>query len=288
MIAGALVRWHDGFGCLQPWPEFGHAPLAEHLASLAGGNPTALSRRTLDCCTADGAARRRGENLFRGMRIPPSHATLPALPSPEECDALCAQGFFSAKLKVPGTNRIDWIREFIELASRDDSLLFRLDFNASCTAAEFHRFVMELPAAVRERIEFAEDPAPYDSGQWRALRQMTKVPLAIDWITTSSPPAPDSFDLQVFKPACQEIPPEPGRFVITSAMDHPVGQLFAAWEAARRFDQVDVCGLLTHPLFEPDAFLERMRSDGPFLLPPEGTGLGFDDLLEKLPWKRLS
>jgi len=30
-----------------------------------------------------------------------------------------------------------------------------------------------------------------------------------------------------------------------------------------------------------------LRTDGARLLPPEGTGIGFDDLLERLPWQRL-
>jgi hypothetical protein len=31
-----------------------------------------------------------------------------------------------------------------------------------------------------------------------------------------------------------------------------------------------------------------MRADGAYLLPPEGTGFGFGDLLESLPWKKLA
>ena len=47
------------------------------------------------------------------------------------------------------------------------------------------------------------------------------------------------------------------------------------------------CGLLTHALYENDPFIERMRSAGPLLIAPEGTGIGFDDLIERLPWERL-
>jgi len=34
-------------------------------------------------------------------------------------------------------------------------------------------------------------------------------------------------------------------------------------------------------------FIERIEADGARLLPPRGTGIGFDDLLERLPWKSL-
>jgi hypothetical protein len=37
-------------------------------------------------------------------------------------------------------------------------------------------------------------------------------------------------------------------------------------------------------LYEPDAFIERIERDSARLLPPRGTGIGFDDLLEKLRW----
>jgi hypothetical protein len=39
---------------------------------------------------------------------------------------------------------------------------------------------------------------------------------------------------------------------------------------------------------EPDAFFERIRAEGSRLMPSGGSGFGFDDLLEKLPWKKLA
>ena len=81
------------------------------------------------------------------------------------------------------------------------------------------------------------------------------------------------------------------RVVLTSYMDHPVGQTFAAWEAARLGLQFPglpgVCGLQTHHLFEPDEFTEMLGPWSPAFQVPAGYGLGFDDLLEALPWTRL-
>ncbi|MGZ8789795.1 MAG: hypothetical protein ACXW4P_16385 [Thermoanaerobaculia bacterium] len=73
---------------------------------------------------------------------------------------------------------------------------------------------------------------------------------------------------------------------MTSYMDHAVGQFFAAYVAATH-DVNPRCGLMTHVLYEPDAFFERIERDGARLLPPRGTGIGFDDLLERLPWKSI-
>jgi hypothetical protein len=44
---------------------------------------------------------------------------------------------------------------------------------------------------------------------------------------------------------------------------------------------------MTHVLYEPDAFIERIECAGARLLPTKGTGLGFDDLLESLQWATL-
>ena len=45
----------------------------------------------------------------------------------------------------------------------------RLDFNASIDAAAFAALAPALP---RERIDFVEDPCPYDAATWRALRDL--------------------------------------------------------------------------------------------------------------------
>ncbi|RYD25544.1 MAG: hypothetical protein EOP86_27180, partial [Verrucomicrobiaceae bacterium] len=100
------------------------------------------------------------------------------------------------------------------------------------------------------------------------------------------------FAVRVLKPAVEAVSDRnrdrnlgPGvPVVFTSAMDHPVGQLFAAYEAARFGGPQLEAGLLTHRLFEADAFTEMLGSTGPVLRLPGGTGLGFDHLLESLPW----
>jgi O-succinylbenzoate synthase len=81
------------------------------------------------------------------------------------------------------------------------------------------------------------------------------------------------------------------RVVLTSYMDHPFGQAFAAWESARLGLQfpglVGMGGLQTHHLFEPDAFTEALGPWSPDFKVPPGRGIGFDDALDALPWTRL-
>ncbi|HKO59434.1 MAG TPA: hypothetical protein VJ276_26435, partial [Thermoanaerobaculia bacterium] len=154
----------------------------------------------------------------------------------------------------------------------------RIDYNALLSADEFLEVAASLPA---ERIDFIEDPCPYDAATWRMIRERTGLRLALDRGLEM-----EGVDVWVVKPAVQELGPPDRPIVITSYMDHPVGQLHAAFVAAQR--TTEVCGLVTHVLYEPNEFSESLRLDGARLVPPPGTGVGFDDALERLEWRRLA
>lgn len=250
---GALLRADDGFADIHPWPELGDEPLDVQLAMLAAGRTTPLSRASLHWARIDGEARRRGVSLFAGLVIPESH-----WPGPEPPPAFDT-------VKVKGVQPVP------------ENVRIRIDFNGRLSAAEFVHVAGRLP---RDRIDFIEDPCPYDERTWRALRERTGLRLALDRFEGVA-------DVLVHKPALHAtFPGFGGEIVVTSYMDHPVGQFFAAYVAAT--NRVSArCGLFTHPLYEPDAFIERIRSEGARLLPPGGTGLGFDDLLESLPWTKI-
>jgi O-succinylbenzoate synthase len=251
---GALIRVDDGFADVHPWAELGDLPLDEQLVRLARGETTSLTAASLRFAAIDAVARREGRSVFDGLTIPPSH--WPGADPPA--------GFDTVKLKS-----IDRIPDDVRL---------RIDFNATLTPDEFVRIAATLP---RERIDFIEDPCPYDATTWRTLRNRTGLRLALDRGTGT-----EDVDVLVVKPAVQEIPPSRAEIIVTSYMDHPLGQLCAAYAAANA-GITTTCGLVTHVLYEPDPFIERMRIDGARLVPPGGTGFGFDDLLEGLPWRRI-
>ena len=251
---GALIRVDGGVADVHPWPELGDLPLDEQLARLARGETTLLTEASLEFASIDAAARRDRRSLFDGLTIPPSHWPGPDPPAV----------FDTVKLK-----NIDVIPDRVRL---------RIDFNATLSADEFVRIAATLP---HERIDFIEDPCPYNASIWRELRAKTGLRLALDRRGSSS--EADSYDVLIVKPALDKIPCTNAEIVVTSYMDHPIGQLCAAYAAATAGTK-STCGLITHVLFENDPFIERMRIDGTRLVPPEGTGWGFDDLLEKLPW----
>jgi o-succinylbenzoate synthase len=263
---GALLRVGSGFADLHPWPELGDLDLDQQFELLRSGSPTAQTRASLALAAIDGEARERGVSLFEGLEIPPSHwpAAAGAVPP----------GFDTVKVKCgPTTRRVD-----LEPYSAQT---LRLDFNETLESIDAEP-LGELRGL---RIDFIEDPVPYQAEAWRALKEKSGLRLAIDRQV-----ATNGVDVLVHKPALSgvELPEFSGEIVVTSYMDHPVGQMGAAYVAAVHRDRLSPrCGLFTHPLFEADAFMDAIRSDGSTILAPEGTGIGFDEQLARLNWTRL-
>ena len=290
VLDGFLIRCGDGFGCVHPWPELGDPDIDELLAMLRDGRSHRLLKRAMDCAAQDGAARRSGRSLFcRGgfqppgmvdgggagspRYIPRSHATITG---DADFPALAAAGFTTVKLKTRGTDPgiVERVR-----AAAEARLRVRIDCNGTGIAA-----LRELrPWA--EWVDFIEDPEPYAAARWREIYGELGLPLALDRLDGADS---GGYEVRVLKPALETCEARGAPVVFTTCMDHPLGQMFAAWEASRYAGGQLEAGLLTHHLFEPDGFIEAVRSEGPELLAPGGTGLGFDALLEALPWERLS
>jgi O-succinylbenzoate synthase len=290
---GVLIRIDDGYGCIHPWPELGDPPLEKCLADLAGARRWPIVRRAIRCAEYDRAARQFEHSLFEEMEVPQSHATLVAMNAAELGRAMEA-GFSTVKLKA-GRDPHSEMKFLDEMSGEFPSLRWRLDFNESLAPEAAAEFLTGLGDRARAAIDFIEDPCPYSDSSWRALHQKTRMPLAVDREASTQSSAAQ---VMVIKPAIDEpfLLAEAAiahrqKVVLTSYMDHPLGQTFAAWEAARLGLQFlglpGLCGLQTHHLFEPDAFTECLGPWSPDFTAPAGNGLGFDDLLDALPWTRL-
>lgn len=280
---GALIRIDGGHGCIHPWPELGDDPLNVQLKLLKAGGDSPLISAAKECAAYDAQLRSESRGLPADL-IPASHWLVGPDDDPEFAKE---EGFQCAKIKASSVG--DETRSEIS-RWREAGFRVRLDFNESLAAGTFLPFWKELSSAERACIDFIEDPEEYSEAGWQRLR-MADVPLAVDrdaderWVPG---------DIYVMKPArpAQNVRSD-SRLLVTSYMDHAIGQMYAAHKAAElyegdlRYDRM-ACGLLSHRCFENDEFFEQVRCDGPRLLPVEGTGLGFDDLLKKLPWKRLA
>jgi O-succinylbenzoate synthase len=293
VFEGALIQTNGGYGCIHPWPELGDPPLEKCLADLAGERRWPIVRRALRCAEFDAVARRFEHSLFEEMEVPESHATLATNDIAEVARAVEA-GFSQVKLKF-GRDPAAEARFLDDMAAEYPALGWRLDFNESLEPDAAAEFLTGLRGQTREAIAFVEDPCPYSDTAWTALHRQTRVKLAVD---REAAPLSAAAQVMIIKPAIDEpfLLGEAAlrngqRVVVTDYMDHPLGQAFAAWEAARLGLQfpglVGLCGLQTHHLFEPDEFTEMLGPWSPAFQPPAGNGLGFDDLLDALPWTRL-
>lgn len=297
--AGALIRVEHpegpGYADLHPWPELGDAPLEEQLRSLLTSRPLALAERALAISETDARARAEGRSLFEGLEVPESHFLCSDIHSlsPSFLEGLARQGFTRVKVKAGRDTRAEG-RALRELARASSGpVLFRLDFNAKAGREELLGFVSEAGPAI-DRVDFLEDPLPWDPEAWLELKRLTGARLALDRAAPFGISPNPAVDLLVIKPAAQDpraVPREACGVprVYTSYLDHPVGQAAAAFEAAAavaRGETVEACGLLSHVVYEPSTFSGTLCAEGPRFRAAEGAGLGFAELLPSLKWER--
>jgi O-succinylbenzoate synthase len=297
VFPGALLRVGSGYGCVHPWPEFGDAPIHEQLSLLAQGKTTPVTAMALHCASIDGTAREADISLFQDLDIPRSHYSWSfAQDTRPQFEKVLAEGWPAIKAK--GYANYGETTRFLENCARmsdDPRLLFRVDFNACLTPDDFHKFIEFMPVRVYRQLDFVEDPFPYDPALWSASRDKWGVKLALDkgWRNGTT-----GFDSVVVKPARRDWRTVAERhsdkpLVLTSAMDHGLGQMYAAYQAAlarkEHGHRIGLCGLSTQHLFDADPFFERIRVTGGHMTPDlTGGGLGFGDVLEKLPWRPLT
>lgn len=291
---GALLRIGSGFANLHPWPELGDPTLEKCLSDLANARRWPLVRRAIRCAEMDGFAREQEFSLFEELEVPLSHATLPTLDD-EALTAAVAAGFDTVKLKL-GRNletEKNWI---IRAHQANPQLRWRFDFNETSEADVLLEWLAHFSRELRKQIDFLEDPCPYSETTWTRLRNESGIKLAVD---REAAPLSHAAQFQIIKPALDEpwliaeSAAQRGQLaVVTSYMDHPLGQAFAAWEAGRLALQfrglVQTCGLQTHHLWEKNPFSECLGAWSPTFNSPGGLGLGFDELFDQLPWKKLS
>jgi O-succinylbenzoate synthase len=305
---GALIRVeHDdgsiGYADVHPWSELGDEPLAIQIQKLANFETTELTQRSLELAALDSEARKAGVSAFQGLQVPNSHFLITDLKKNFQSELMKAfdEGYSTLKLKV-GRTVLSLNEDRVTLEKSISTLQnfrLRLDFNSQRNHIEVQEWLQSLTPALRQSIEFLEDPCPWNIGNWAQLRENGHVPLAIDheseeiFSTAESGPVAQLLADAIVKPAVQdpnEVVNTALRYVVTSYLDHPVGQLGAALEAgylASRV-QVGVCGLLSHTSYEKNSYSEAFPSKGPTLTPRLGDpGIGFTDLLEKENWQEL-
>jgi O-succinylbenzoate synthase len=275
---GALLRvpFTEGVGYADchPWESLGDSPLSEQLALLKEGKTTRLTARALHFARLDAEARSRGVNLFEGLEVPDSHFLLMDL-AREAPEGLL-------KIKLGKNPPIETLKRMFQHNCR-----VRLDFNNKLTRPAFESFLKAFEKE-KHKIEFCEDPFPYETKAWAEVQKQYGVPLACDQGSEQAIGEIDSAAYLIVKPAVQEESFFCGlqKIVVTSYLDHPLGQMAAAYVAGqlkRRYPtQVVACGLLSHLVYEENVFSRALPATAPRFAPPGGTGFGFDEQLAKI------
>ena len=299
---GALlrIRFPDesvGYADLCPFSEMGDRPLDFELRHIALSKPTDLGARSLYYAQKDAEARKRGIRLYDSTIRIKNHFLIPDILGfdLERVAKIEADGYTEFKIKmgrdlVAETEKVEHLSNRISPGTR-----LRLDFNCSMNRERFVEWFEKNQKWLRSVLEFIEDPFTYESKDWREISNKYNITFALDRAADPIVTEAAGAGVIVIKPAVQD--PEiivqrfidtDKKFVFTHHMDFPLGQMSAFYAAQSLFNgiqnQMLTCGLQHHDIYEGFTFQNAITADGPYILPPDGVGLGFDKLLESQTW----
>lgn len=274
---GVLLKVKSGAGVgycdVHPWPELGDDPLEKQIDLLKMGVLTPLTQNALEFARLDAEGRVAGRSLFQDLTVPDSHFLIKKLDDTacQLVEGAISEGFQTFKVKLGS----DLSREltFLQPLLGFKGTKWRLDFNGSLTADKFNLILQADLSA--DAIEFCEDPAPHTLPSF-------PYPTAVDWEKFQP------YDYRVVKPAVDpwQLIKDSKPLIFTTYLGHPLGQAADAFAAANCQCR-EVCGLLSHRVYVKNQFSEELSWWGPEWRSPRGTGLGFDEQLNRLEWKRL-
>lgn len=295
---GALLKVEDGgfagYADLHPLIEFGDLSLADHLKSLKSASPSLLAERSLHLAYKDLQARKSKMSLIRNQKLKNNFMIADILSF--DFDQLQKlEDFKTLKIKVGR----DWKKEAEALNElKAYPFRVRLDANSSFTANSFHDFLYLLEDAFLEKIEYIEDPTPYELNSWREFQK--QVPVAIDFeLEKASKTLMDAgFSVVILKSSRQNVEDLVDKSIaanlkitFTSSMDHLVGiahGVAIAESYKNKYpENVLDSGFLTYELFEEDEFSREVSIKDTSLHFPSGFGIGFSKELEACHWKEL-
>ncbi len=267
---GALLKVYfpegiAGYADCHPWAELGDLPLKEQIEKLRKGEFTDLTERSLHFARIDAEARANDVSLFENVTLPKSHWLV--------CDQAIPDSYSHLKFKDP-----QLLLSVLPMLGNHQKV--RFDSNAKFTEIGCRNFLEKVQLWI-DLFDFIEDPFPFDRQSWKTFESQYQVAFALD-----RNDAKETYSTMVIKPAVESCPIEYSRIIVTSYLDHPLGQLAAAHTASQICPE-EVCGLLSHLVYHENPWSEQLGVREQRLIPPKGTGFGFDELLNAQEWTRL-
>lgn len=195
---GLLLKYQEDNGAIKyadcsPWPTLGDQPLEAHLKILKTERSVSeLIKSALN------NAPYWSESLGPELSLHPlfNHTLVTKTPYLFKPD----QQFSVLKVKIgrAPAEEVSWLSA---VTYQYPQVKWRLDANALFSYQQWSDFWEQLPAEVKVRIEYVEDPFEYDVKLWSHWNQI--VPLALDFATEPHLADPASFQIYVFKPSRQ-------------------------------------------------------------------------------------
>ena len=301
---GALLKieWTNGlvgYSDCFPWTELGDLDLDGQLKGLQQGRITSVMEQSIWLARRDAEQRGNAKGAFSGLpKIKNHYLVQDYLKFPnEEIDNLRKIGYTTIKFKFG--RDIEAEAKWLEAFLKKYSFSVRLDFNSKLNYAKFVKFCEVLSPASKSKIEFVEDPFPWNYEDW--LMAANFLPLALDHEFDSfkrDPIERDSapFKIVIVKPARQnldkvmEVVNRFGlKFVVTNCLEHVIGQLQAlalASDLKKKYpNQMLDPGCLSLNVYEKYEFLDLIPNKGPIYEPRTEGGIGFDEVLKRQRWK---
>jgi len=312
---GALLFVDGGYADLHPWPELGDLPIEEELEALKNGVPTNLGEKSLEFAKIDALAREKGINLLNEVPKTKNHLHIGRPSANFDFEALKRElelgAYDRVKLKVSdflSPLEFETFKKLVRLSTESKNLKIRLDLNYSFgdRAQDFEDLLSTFSVDELDAIDFIEDPFLFEDYTWARVAEKFQIRLALDRGDLELKIEADlrddkghpSFAVVVIKPALEEsativqaAAKNMRRVLFTSYLDHPLGQVCAAYEAGLALKEhpllIDDCGLLSHRAYQSHSYSEALRVDKNVLVGAEGLGWGFDSLLSKVSWQKL-
>ena len=296
------VRFSDdsvGYGDLCPVTVFKDLPLIKQLDLLEQGQATALSACALACAKADADARSRSAKLHSDQQIE-NHYLVPDIVNfPMERISILEQRgyrYFKVKMGSELERESRALRQLCEGLSSGSKI--RLDFNLKTDQESFFRWLDQVADWLTPGLDFIEDPFTYVPAEWQRVSKEYGVRLALDYLEPQYDLTAAGAAVLVIKPAMQDLASvdqfliQPDRsIIVTHYLESALGQSYAlaiAQQLAAIWgERLEVCGLQMVDYYLDSEFQRQIKNDGPFVLPPDGTGLGFDQILERQRWIKL-
>ncbi len=289
-----------GYSDLCPMAEMGDRTIEQELRNVSRRKWEGLSERSLYFAQRDAESRHANRSIYQAEVKIKNHFLISNIIGFElsRITELEKSGYSEFKLKMGREleKETESLKLICETMSNQSKV--RIDFNAILSRERFEAWFDKNQKWLRPQLEFIEDPFVYDAMTWKSVSQRYGIRFALDQCADPIAVQAVGADVIVIKPVKQNAQAIVNHFkgstkkiIFTHYLDFPLGQMSAFAEAQKLFsaakEQILTCGLQLQDIYEDFTFQSAIRNDGPYVMPPEGIGLGFDSYLKTVEWKEL-